>query len=141
APEQVVNVRGVDRYALELAAGELARDLAPELPDLPLHLADARLTRIARDDLAERSVRDRELLQREAVLTHLPRDQIALRDLQLFTLGVAREGHGLQPVEQRAGDALRKVRGRDEQHFRQVEGHSQVVIRERIVLRRIEHLE
>jgi len=62
-PEQVVHILGVDRDALDLAAGDLARDLAPELPDLALELADTGLTRVARDDLAQCGVRDRELLR------------------------------------------------------------------------------
>src|SRR5438034_4194775 len=140
-PEQVVDVCGVDRDALDLPAGDLARDLAPELPDLTLQLADAGLAGVARDDLAQRGVRDRELLRRQTVLVHLSRNQVALGDLELFTLGVAREGHRLQAVEQRTRNALREVGGRDEQHFRQVEGHAQVVIRERLVLRRVEYLE
>jgi len=58
APDQVVDLLGVDRDALHLAAGDLARHLARELPDLALKLADTGLTRVARDDLAQRSVRD-----------------------------------------------------------------------------------
>src|SRR5438034_8537766 len=113
-PEQVVDVCGVDRDALDLPAGDLARDLAPELPDLTLQLADAGLTGVARDDLAQRGVRDRELLWRQTVFVQLSRNQLALRDLELFTLGVTREGHRLQAVEQRARDALLEVRGRNE---------------------------
>src|SRR5439155_2423932 len=125
-PDQVTHILGVDGNPLDVAAGDLARDLASELPDLALQLAHAGLARVARDDLAQRSVRHRELLRSQTILAHLPRNQIALRDLELFTLGVARERYGLQAVEQRARDALREVRGRDEQHFRQVEGHAQV---------------
>src|SRR2546426_4343086 len=47
----------------------------------------------------------------------------SLRDLKLLALGVAREVHGLEPVEQRSRDALEEVRGRDEEHLRQVERH------------------
>ena len=40
-----------------------------------------------------------------------------------------------------AGDGLEHVRGRQEQHVRQVEVELQVVVAERVVLRGVEHLE
>ena len=40
-----------------------------------------------------------------------------------------------------AGNVLDEVRRRDEQHLAQVERHAEIVIGERVVLRRVEHLE
>src|SRR3989449_236202 len=118
-----------------------AWDLASQLADLALELADASLARVTRDDSAQRGVGDRELLGGEPVFRELPRNEIPLRDLELLPLGVAREGYSLQAIEQRPRNALEEVRGRDEQHLREVERHAEVGIRERIGLRRIEHLE
>src|SRR5205814_4539650 len=92
-------------------------------------------------DLAQRGIRDLELLRGEPVVAELPGHEVALGNLQLLALRVAREVDRLEPVEQRPWNALWEVRRRDEQHLRQVERHSQIMIRERIVLRRIEYLE
>src|SRR5439155_10435615 len=96
---------------------------------------------ITRDDLAQRRVGDRQLLGGQTVLANLPRNQIPPGDLELLTLSVPREVDGLQAVEQWSRDALLEVRGRDEQDLRKVERHAQIVIGERVVLRRVEHLE
>src|SRR6266568_1589620 len=53
-----------------------------------------------------------------AVLAVLAQHEIALGDLELLALGVAREVHRLEPVEQRPRNALQEVGGRDEQHLR-----------------------
>src|SRR2546422_1111503 len=100
-PEEVVHVPGVHREALDLRARDLARDLASQLADLALELADAGLARVTRDDSAQRGVGDRELLGGEPVFRELPRNEIPLRDLELLPLGVAREGYSLQAIEQR----------------------------------------
>ena len=63
------------------------------------------------------------------------------RDRELLALGVAGEVDDLHAVEQRRRDVLDEVRGRDEHHLRQVERHAEVVVGERVVLRRVEHLE
>src|SRR5256886_4191173 len=71
----------------------------------------------------------------------MPGHEVALGNLQLLALRVAREVDRLEPVEQGPWNALWEVRRRDEQHLRQVERHSQIILRERIVLRRIEYFE
>src|SRR5436853_496070 len=118
-----------------------ACDLAAELPDLALELAHTRLAGVAGGDLAQRGVSDLELFGQEPIVAQLPGHEVAPGNLELLTLRVAGEVHHLQPVEQGPRNALREVRRRDEQHLRQVERHSQIMIRERIVLRRIEHFE
>ena len=77
----------------------------------------------------------------QARLLELARDQVLLGDLGLLALGVAGELDDLHAVEQRAGDVLEEVGRGDEQHLAQVERHVQVVVGERVVLRRVEHLE
>ena len=77
----------------------------------------------------------------QAVALELTGEQVVARDRDLLVLGVAVEADDLQPVQQRAGDGLEHVRGREEQHVRQVEVDLEVVVAERVVLRRVEHLE
>ena len=77
----------------------------------------------------------------EAVALELASQQVVARDRDLLVLGVAVEADDLQPVEQRPGDRVEHVGGREEQHVGQVEVDLEVVIAERVVLRGVEHLE
>ena len=77
----------------------------------------------------------------QPVLLELPRHEIHPRDVDLLVLGVAAERDELHAVEQRRVDRAELVRGRDEEHARQVERNLEVVIAERVVLRRVEHFE
>src|ERR1035441_7809060 len=60
---------------------------------------------------------------------------------ELLVLGVAGEFDDIEPVEERRRNAREEVGRRDEEDFGEVERNAEVVIRERVVLRRIEHLE
>ena len=62
-------------------------------------------------------------------------------DGDLLLLGVAVELHDFHPVQQRRRDGLEDVGRRQEHHVGQIEVGLQVVVAERVVLRRIEHLE
>ena len=117
ASNQLLHVGGVHCDVLGLTVGDPPRNLARQLADLALQLPHAGLTRITRDDLAQRRVGDRQLLGGQTVLANLPRNQIPPGDLELLTLSVPREVDGLQAVEQWSRDALLEVRGRDEQHL------------------------
>ena len=79
--------------------------------------------------------------RREPVVLHLLVDQVIGRDLQLLFFGVAGDLEHFHAVAQRRRNRVEHVRRRDEQHLRQVERHVEVVIAERVVLLRIEHLE
>ncbi len=68
-------------------------------------------------------------------------EQVVAGDGDLLVLCVAVESDQLHPVEQRLGDHLRDVGRRDEEHVRQVELDLEVVVAERVVLRRVQHLE
>src|SRR5262249_57586219 len=87
-----------DGLALDLAGGDAPRDLARQAAELALELADARLARVARDDLADRVVGQRQLLRAEAVLLDLAGHQVALRGLTLLLLVVAPDVDDLPPL-------------------------------------------
>ena len=59
---------------------------------------------------------------------------------ELLFLGVTRQFQDFHPVPKRARDLVREVRGRYEQHLREIEGHAEVVIHEGVVLSRVQHL-
>ena len=67
--------------------------------------------------------------------------QVALGDEHLLLVGVAVEADELHPVEQRRRDRVGDVGRGDEHDVAQVELDLQVVVAERVVLRRVEHLE
>ena len=81
------------------------------------------------------------VLRRQPVVLHLLVDQVIGRDLQLLFLGVAGELEHFHAVAQRRRNRIEHVRRGDEQHLGQIERHVEVVIAERVVLLRIEHLE
>ena len=67
--------------------------------------------------------------------------QVALRDVELLGLGVARDADDFHPVLQRARDAIERVGGGDEHHLGQIVVAVEVMIVEGAVLLGIEHFE
>ena len=81
------------------------------------------------------------LLGVQAVRRSCRVQQVAPGDLQLLLLGVARELDDFHAIAQRRGNGVEHVRSADEQHLGQIEGHAEIIVAERVVLLRIEHLE
>ena len=75
------------------------------------------------------------------MLPELTGQQMLLGDLHLLLQRIARHLDQLHAVEQRLGNILRAVGRGDEQHLRQIERRVEIVIGERVVLRRIERLQ
>ena len=71
----------------------------------------------------------------------LLRHEIALADLELLVLGVARELDHVHPVDQRPRDRVELVGRAHEQDLREVERQVEVVVAEGRVLRRVEDLQ
>ena len=88
-PEQLGDIGRLDRRRRFLALGAAAGDLAADRRDLALEVAQARLAGVVGDDLADRRIRDRQVLGRQAVLLELLGDDVLLGDLGLFLLAVA----------------------------------------------------
>ena len=87
------------------------------------------------------SSRDADLVLAQAVALALARPQVVARDRGLLGHRVAVEADDLHAVQQRAGDGLRHVGGGDEHDLGEVELDVEVVVAERVVLGRVEHLE
>src|SRR4051794_10191312 len=117
------------------------RGLAQQRAELALELAHARLARVLGDDRAQELVGDLHLVLAQAVALALARPQVAAGDRGLLGGRVAVEADDLHAVEQRAGDRLGLVGRRDEHDLGEVELDVEVVVAERRVLRRVEHLE
>src|SRR3954469_16867150 len=117
------------------------RGRAQQRAELALELAHARLARVLGDDRAQELVGDLHLVLAQAVALALARPQVAAGDRRLLGRRVAVEADDLHAVEQRAGDRLGLVGRRDEHDLGEVELDVEVVVAERRVLRRVEHLE
>ena len=126
---------------VSVARCDLGRDLAQHLAELALELAHAGLTGVVGDDAAQRGVGHDDLAGAQAVAADLAVEEVVAGDGDLLVLGVAVEPDDLHAVEQRPGDRVEHVGGRDEQHVGQVEVDLEVVVAEGVVLRGVEHLE
>src|SRR5262249_30519940 len=142
--EEIANLIRVDLAVFEhlgITRRDAPCNFARNRADLTLELANASFARVFADDRHDRVIGERDLLVAQSRFLELTRDQVFLRDLRLFALGVARELDDFHAVEQWSWDVLNKVRRRDEQHFTQIERNAEVVIGEVVVLRGVEHLE
>ena len=72
----------------ELSLGDLAGDLAAEMPDLPFKVPDTRFTGILGDHFEHRLIGYFDMLFGDPVLLQLPGDQVTLRDPELFLFRV-----------------------------------------------------
>ena len=130
-PEELRNVLFVDRDRLTCRRKRHAAPRARQtLPSSRLQVADAGLARVGADDLADGALVHTQDAVRNPVLAQLPRQQIALADLQLLVLRVAGKFDDLHPVAERPGDRVDDVRRRHEEHARQIERHVEVVVSE-----------
>ena len=142
AAERVTDeLLGDDERRLDLGGSDPRRGLAQQLPELALELSDTRLACVLAHDLLQERVFAGDLVLEEAVPLALARPEVANGDRDLLVDRVAVEADHLHTVEQRARDRLGHVRGGDEDDLRQVELDVEVVVAERVVLRRVEHLE
>ena len=124
-----------------VALGPASSDLAAERADLPLEVPDAGLARVTANDGADRRVAEVRAVGRQPVVDDLLGDQVLDGDLELLFLGVTRELEHLHPIAQRRRHRVEHVGGRDEEDLGQVERDVEVVVAERVVLLRVEHLE
>ncbi len=121
----------VDRdRRLDRAARDARRRLAQQRPELALEVAHARLAGVLADDRAQHVVADRHLVGAQAVALELALPQVVAADGDLLLDGVAVEADDLHAVEQRAGDRLRLVGGRDEHDLAEVDLQVEVVVAE-----------
>src|SRR5439155_374952 len=112
--------------------GTAPRVFARNRRDLALQVAHARFSGEAVDNLLQALVRELDLLADfQAMFLGLLGDQVLVRDVQLLFACVSRQFDDLHAVPQRLRDGIHPVRRGDEQHFREIERHIQIVISER----------
>ena len=115
-------------------ANHRARNLAADVANLALQVADAGLARVVADDSAQRVVFKLNVGRRQSGLLELLLHQVLARDLKLFRLGVAVQPQHFHAVLQRRGNGVQHIGRGDEENLRQVVLHVQVVIDEHEVL-------
>ena len=79
--------------------------------------------------------------RRQPVLGELSRNEEATSDVELLFLAVSRQLDHFHAIQQCRMERAELIRSRDEQHAGQIERRFEVVIPERVVLRRIQHFE
>src|SRR5215510_4628931 len=68
------------------------------------------------------------------------RPEISPGDLGLFPLAVPLDTNNFHSIKQRLADRVQRIRRRDEEYLRQIEGQIQIMITERMILCRIQYL-
>ncbi len=141
--EIILQVLRIELHGLRraVAGDNFPRGLAGERGDLAFQLAHAGFARVVANELAQRGVGKFHVAAREAMFLQLARDEITFGNLEFFRFGVARQFDDFQPVAQGGMNRLEPVCGGDEQHARQVERQIEIMVGERVVLRRVEHFE
>jgi hypothetical protein len=140
-PQELGDTIVINHGLLGLALREAAGEAPAYAPKLAFEVPHAGLPRVRTDDLLDGAVRDPQSAVRDAVVAHLPRQQVALRDLEFLVFRVPRQLDDLHAVQQRTRYRIPDVRRRHEEHLREVERRVQVVVRECVVLRRVQHLQ
>ena len=139
---EVLQVGLGDPHRARVAGLDAAqRDLAHDPRDLALELANAGLPGVPLDQAPQRAVLDLDRAGLEPGGSELARDLVAAGDLELLARGVPGQLQHLEPVLKRGRDRGEGVGRRDEEDPREVERHLQVVVREGVVLRRVQDLE
>ena len=138
--EQFFQPIGANGNTLHFTLGDREGRLAADARDFAFQHTDARFARIAADDGADRGVVKAQLRGLQPVFLPLLGDQVALGDLQLFLVGIARHLDDLHAVKERARDRVGGICGRDEEHTGEIERDLEEVVPEAAVLLAVKRL-
>ncbi|OQC53698.1 MAG: hypothetical protein BWX55_00919 [Deltaproteobacteria bacterium ADurb.Bin022] len=114
---------------------------AADRSDFPIKIPDAGFACIFANDFQQGAVCKFNILHHQAVGFHLLGNQIFFRDLQFFRFRVSGNADHFHSVLKRRRNRLQNIRRRNKHDFRQVVIQIQIVVVERKVLLRIEHLQ
>ena len=81
------------------------------------------------------------MFRRQAVLADLSWRQILPGNFQLLAIAITGKLDHLHAIAQRRWNRPKLIRGADEENFRKIKGQIEIMIRESVVLFRIENLE
>src|SRR5204863_8491164 len=123
------------------AGGDRRSGLPKQRAQYPLDLTDARLTRVVRYNKAQHNIIDRDFVHAQTIPFDLPGPQVAASDGNLLVSRIAIESNHFHTIQEWSWNGFGHVRCCNEQNMREVEFDIQVMILERMILRRIEHFE
>jgi len=101
-------------------------------------LTDARLSSVPADNVIQDIIRQIDVLIFQARFLKSSRPEVAAGNLGFFTLAVALNPDDLHSIEQRLADRIEGVCRRNKKHLRQIVRQVQIMVAERVVLRRIQ---
>ncbi len=130
-----------DFHPLLCTLHNLPADAPAEAGHLPLQVAQARLPGVGSNDGPYGLGGNIELFGSEAVSLQLPGNEEVEGNLQLLLLGVAGKLQNLHAVLEGRGNGVQEIRRGDEHNLGEVIAHIQVMVRKRIILLRVQHLE
>ncbi len=140
-PQVAVQVLRVDLRGQLLLRRFPIGQLAHQLGNLLVQFTDTALSRIGFDERLNRLLRQLHFLPVQSVDFGLFRYQVLRGYLDLFLLYVPAHFDQLHAVQQRLGNRIQVIRRRDEQHTAQVVVNVEVIVVERAVLLRVQHLQ
>ncbi len=115
--------------------------LAAQRGQRALQVPHPRLAGIAANDFLQERHGKADVRSGQAVPFPLARHEVALRNFQLLLLGVPGEVDHLHPVQEGRRNGARRIGRSDEEHVRKVKGHVHVIVREGLILLRIQRLQ
>src|SRR5438093_2633554 len=130
-----------DHQAVVFALSQTPRLLAADGSDIAFQIANPGFARVVADHVAHAFLRKLDLIGRDAVLVYLPWNQILERNVNFLLFCVALQLDGFHAVAQWFGDRVEHICGCDEEDFRQIERHIQIVIPESRILLWIERFQ
>ena len=115
--------------------------LTADCTDSTLQITNTGFSRIVVDYISDCRLGERQLSPANCMLLELLWHQIFLSNVQFLLLDIAGEFDNLHPVEERPWNSLDAICSSDKHRPGQIKGNLQIVVRERFILLRIEHLE
>ena len=95
-----------DFLVLEICSRNMGDDFPANRANFSLEIAHTGLPGVGADDLLQASFCEADLARAQSVLAYLARNQITVRNGDLFFIRITRQGDNFHPVTQRARDRL-----------------------------------
>src|SRR5258708_1077629 len=107
--QRFANLFGANTDLRDSTFSHFCHTFPSNAPDNTLKVANSGLARVIPNEQLKSLSRKLNFAWPEAIFTNLTRDKIALGDLGLFLLCVARQGYDLHAIQQGAGDRIKFI--------------------------------
>ena len=123
------------------AFGFFARQLATHAPDFAFQISNASFISVIADNFAQRRLGEFYFRRFQAAVFKLARDEKLCGNFEFIFFDIAREFDHFHAVQQWIGDGHIGIGGGNEHHVRKIVIEFQVMIREGVILFRVQHFE